>query len=134
MKKRGQLVYKALIVIIASAIVVFAFVKAGASYGSQEAFYKLAAAKDIALTIDLMYALSGDIEYVYPNDISAYGIEVKDNNVRVYNYKLGKNDPTTVAYTYAGISNDVIRADINGQKFVKLSKINNQIKIMGVNQ
>ena len=131
MKKRGQLVYKALIVIIASAIVIFAFVKAGTSYGNQEAFYKLAVAKDIALTIDLMYALPGDIEYVYPNDISAYGIEVKDNNVRVYNFKLGKNDPTAAAYTYAGMSDDAIRADINGQKFAKLSKTSNQIKIIG---
>ena len=134
MEKGGQLVYKALIVIIASGIIVSAFVSAGKSFGTQEAFYKLALAKDLALTIDLMYALPGDIGYIYPNDISAYGIEVKDNNVKIYNYKLGKSDPTTAAYSYAGISVDAINTNINGQKFVKLSKTNSQIQITGVNQ
>ena len=132
MKKRGQLVYKALISVIVSAIVVVAFVMAGKTYGNQEAYYKLAIAKDLALTIDLIYALPGDIEYVYANDVSAYGIEIKNNYVKVYDYKLGKMDPTAASYNYAGIGNDAINADIKGLKFVKLSKKHGQIKIIGV--
>src|SRR3989344_3720260 len=92
MEKRGQLVYKALLVIIASGIVVTAFLAAGKSYGSQEAFYKLAVARDLALTIDLIYGLPGNIEYIYPNDISDYDIEVKDSLVKVYSHNLGKTE------------------------------------------
>ena len=133
MEKRGQLVYKALIVIIASGIIISAFISAGKSYGSQEAFYKLAIAKDLALTIDLIHALPGDVEYTYPNDISSYGVEINGNSVRVYNYKVGKSDITAATYAYVGMSNNIVNADIGGKKYVKLSKVNNQIKIMGVN-
>ncbi len=132
MKKRGQLVYKALISVIVSAIVVAAFVIAGKTYGNQEAYYKLAVAKDLALVIDLMYSLPGDIEYVYATDVSAYGIEIKNNNVKVYDYKFGKSDPTAASYNYVGIGSDAINANINGLKFVKLSKIKSQMIVNGV--
>lgn len=132
MKKRGQLVYKALISVIVSAIVVAAFVIAGKTYGNQEAYYKLAVAKDLALAIDLMYSLPGNIEYVYANDVFAYGIEIKNYNVKVYDYKLGKSDPTAGSYNYAGVGSDSINANINGLKFVKLSKLNSQIIVTGV--
>ena len=60
MKKRGQLANKAFIVIIVSAIVILAFINAGKSYGKQEVYYKLAVARDLAITIDLAYSLPGD--------------------------------------------------------------------------
>jgi len=132
MEKRGQLVYKALISIIASAIVVIAFIAAGKTYGNQEAYYKLAVAKDLALVIDLMYSLPGDIEYVYATDVFAYGIEIKNGNVRVYDYSLGKLDPTAASYNYVGFGSDAINANINGLKFVKLSKINGKVIVTGV--
>ena len=90
MQKRGQLVYKALIVILASALVITGFLQAGKSYGSQEAFYKLAVAKDLALTIDLIYAFPGDIVYIYPNDVSGYYIKIKQNTIKVYSEEQDK--------------------------------------------
>lgn len=134
MEKRGQLVYKALLVIIASGIVVAAFLAAGKSYGTQEAFYKLAIAKDLALTIDLMYGLPGNIVYTYPNDISDYDIEVKDNLVKIYNHNLGKTDPAFASYHFAGISKDTINAEVKGKKSILLGKINGNIKITGVDK
>jgi len=132
MEKRGQLVYKALLVIIACGIVVVAFVVAGKSYGSQEAFYKLAIARDLALTIDLMYGLPGNLEYVYPNDVSDYDIEAKDNMILVYSHNLGKTDPTLASYIFAGIDKDYINAEIKGTKHIKIEKVNEKIRISGV--
>ena len=134
MEKRGQLVYKALLVIIASGIVVTAFLAAGKSYGSQEAFYKLAVARDLALTIDLIYGLPGNIEYIYPNDISDYDIEVKDSLVKVYSHNLGKTDPTFASYNFAGINKDTINAEIKGKNLILLEKINDNIKMTGVDK
>lgn len=129
MKKRGQLVYKALVVIIGGALIILGFLQGGKSYGSQEAFYKLAVAKDLALTIDLMYALPGNIELNYPNDISGYDIEIKENTIKVYN---GEGDKTIGVYTFAGTDKDMINIHIKNSKFVKLEKINNNIIITGV--
>lgn len=132
MEKRGQLVFKALIVIIASAIVIVAFLQAGKSYGSQEAFYKLAVARDLALTIDLMYSLPGYIEYKYPNDISGYNIKVENNRVIVSESK--STDVTPGSHGFAGISSDEFKASVEGKKFVKLSKAGNKIIITGVDE
>lgn len=129
MEKRGQIIYKALVVIIGSALIIAGFLQAGKSYGSQEAFYKLAIAKDLALTIDLLYALPGDLEYTYPNDVSGYIIEVKGNTVKV---STGNQDKTFGLYIFVGINQDMINAEIKNQKFVKLEKINNKIRITGV--
>ena len=132
MEKRGQLVNKALIVIIASAIVIMAFISAGKAYGSQEAFYKLAVARDLAITIDLMYSLPGNIEYVYPNDVSGYDIEVSDFSVKVYKHKTGKLDPTIAKHSFVGTDYDNLNAEIKGKRFVKLEKAERNIKITGV--
>ena len=132
MKKRGQLVYKAIVVIIASAIVIFAFLQAGKSYGNQEAFYKLAVAKDLALTLDLIYGLPGDIIYTYPNGVSQYDIEVIDNKIKIYNHEIGKNDPTAASYSFAGIASGNLKTEIKAMKFVKIEKKNNKIEITGV--
>ncbi len=132
MQKRGQLVFKSLIVIIASAIVIVAFLQAGKSYGKQEAFYKLAVARDLALTIDLMYGLPGNIEYKYPNDISGYNIKVENNRVIVSESK--SSDVTAASHDFAGISSDDFKASAEGKKFVKLSKAGNKITMTGVDE
>ena len=134
MKKRGQLVYKALVVIVGSALIIAAFVQAGKSYGSQEAFYKLAIAKDLALTIDLLYALPGNVEYVYPNDVSRYDIELRDNKVTIYDTNQGRLDTNQKSYNYVGSETNSINAYIKNQKSVKFDKINSAIIVTGVNK
>jgi len=132
MKKRGQLVYKALVVIIASAIVIFAFVKAGQSYGNQTAFYKLAIAKDLALTIDTIRGLPGDIELTYPNDVSGYDIEFKTNTVIVYDHSSGKLDPLQASYNYHVPEKYYQNTIIQNANFIKFSKIGDKISVSGI--
>ena len=132
MKKKGQLVNKALIVLITSAIVIIAFYSAGKTYGNKEAFYKLAVAKDIALTIDYLYSIPGNIEFIYPNDISGYDIEIRDDSVRVYQHNSGSLDTTAGIYWYVGTSYDKINIFISGPKYVKLEKTGNSIEATGL--
>lgn len=132
MKKRGQLVNKALIVVITSAIVIIAFYSAGKTYGNKEAYYKLAAAKDIALTIDYLYSVPGDVEFIYPNDISGYDVEIRDGSVRVYQHGSGKLDVTAGIYEYVGTSYDQINTFVSGPKYIKLKKTGNTIEAIGL--
>ena len=134
MEKRGQLVYKALVVIIGSALIITGFLQAGKSYASQEVFYKLAIAKDLALTIDLLYSLPGDIKYVYPNGVSGYDIEIGENKVTVYDTNQGKLDTNQKSYNYVGSESYPVNAYIKNQKFVKFEKTNSVITISGINK
>jgi len=134
MKKRGQLVYESLLVIIASVIIISAFIQAGKSYGSQTAFYKLAVARDLALTIDLVYALPGNMQYVYPNDISGYDLDIIGNTIRIYDRKLGSQDTTPASHHFAGLVTDIINVQIKGGKFVRIEKTDNKLIITGVNE
>lgn len=127
-----QLTYKILFVVIVSAIVIGVFKSAAEAYGSEEVFYKLAIAKDLALTIDVMYSVPGDFEYIYPNEVSGYDIEIKDNTVKIFNHNSGKLDPTIGIYNFAGIESDKTNLFIQNGKYVKLKKIDNKIQMEGI--
>ena len=132
MKKRGSIVANAMIVIIISALIVASFYNIGEAYGTEEVFYKFAVAKDLAIHLDLIYSLPGDIEYIYPNDVSKYDVELKDNKVSVFDHNSNKLDPTIGVYEFVGISSDKPEFMAQGQKFVKISKSKNKISITGV--
>ena len=131
MNKRASIVYKTLTGIIAAGFIIYVFVNAGISFGSQEAFYKLAIARDLALMMDLMYGLPGDLQFTYPNDVSNYDIEIKNNVVKIYN-PLSIADPTARAHSFAGIGSDSPSAEIKAKKFVRLQKVDNKITITGI--
>ncbi len=127
-----QLTYKILFVTIVSVILIGVFKSTGEAYGNEETFYKLAIAKDLALTIDVMYSAPGDFEYVYQNEVSGYDIEIKDNIVKVFKHNSGKQDPTIGISTFAGIESDIPNLFIQNEKYVKLKKINNKLQLEGV--
>ncbi|MEK6943193.1 MAG: hypothetical protein AABX00_03975 [Nanoarchaeota archaeon] len=126
MQKRGQLVNKALIVLIVSAIVVIAFISAGKSFGSGDAYYKLAVAKDLALSVDLISGMPGDVVFTYPNDVSGYDIEVKKNLILVYGNKLGKLDPVKATYSFSSVG-QIEDVYIKNAKYVTIEKTGNKI-------
>ncbi|MEK6984468.1 MAG: hypothetical protein AABX33_07885 [Nanoarchaeota archaeon] len=134
MKKRGQLVYKALVTIIGSALIITGFLQAAKSYGSQEAFYKLAVAKDLALTIDLLHSFPGDVVYNYPNDVSGYDIEVKENTVAVYNTGNKQDDKTQGVYAFVDSAKNPVNTHIKNKRFLRLEKSNDKIVIIGVDK
>ncbi len=134
MEKKGLLVYQAIIALIAASLILIGYVQAGKSFGNQEAFYKLAVAEDIALTIDLIYGLPGDITYVYPNDVSGYDVEIRENTIKIYKTESRNSDRTLQSYVFAGSGREAIEFTIKNQKFVKIDKINGKIKVTGVSE
>ena len=108
MKKRGFLSIKALIIVIICAIILIAFIQAGKSLGSRDNYYKEAAAKDIALIIDSLYATPGDATIRYGQDLSKHTIWTQNNTIIVYKTNFGKSDITKGIYKFIGPSMDEI--------------------------
>ncbi|HIH04635.1 TPA: hypothetical protein HA228_00265 [Candidatus Woesearchaeota archaeon] len=92
MQKSGTLVYKALITLILSAIIVASFVTVGNQYGSAEAPHKQAVANDLALILTEMQAMPGDLTLAYGQDVSRYGILLSGNSILIYSAGLGRTD------------------------------------------
>lgn len=132
MNKRGSFPYRYLLGSIVGIFILVSFIYAGNAFGSQKAYYKSSVARDLALTIDLVYGLQGNIEFKYPNDVSDYGIEINDKVIRVYDKRAGNLDPTAATYNFAGIAKDDLNSNIQGSKFVKITKTGSKITVMGV--
>lgn|SRR3989338_3010541 len=102
MQKRGSLVYKALITLILSAIIVTSFVTIGNQYGSEEAAHKQAIANDLALIFTEMQAMPGDLTLAYGQDTARYGIRVSGTSILVYSADLGPSDLTAGRAGFSG--------------------------------
>jgi len=133
MKKRGALPLKYLYRLIAFFVIIGIFTYAGRIYGSGEAYYKLAIAEDLALTIDLIYSVPGNVVYVYPNEITGYDVEFKDSTVTVYDNTIPK-DPLPASYNFAGISGDKLDSLIKKPVYLRFEKTGNKITITGASK
>lgn len=83
MKKKGQLVYKSIIVSIIGIILIISFLSAGKLSGSGEKHYLSAVAKDISLLINTLYALPGEASITYPRDVNDYIITIQGTTVGI---------------------------------------------------
>lgn len=70
------------------------------NYGEGEIFLKTKVARDLAIEVNTLYAVPGDIYLRYPQNLSNYRVEFdeKDNIVKVY-YSA---DPIHPSYPYVG--------------------------------
>lgn len=127
MKKRGFLSIKALIIVIICAIIIIAFIQAGKSLGSRDNYYKEAAAKDIALIIDSLYATSGDATIRYEQDLSKHTIWIQSTTVIVYKTTFGRSDITKGIHRFIGSSID--ETVVRNPKTLIIEKRNNIISI-----
>jgi len=102
MKKRGQLVYKLLFVLIMVAITIIAFLSAGKTWGNGDIYYKAAIAKDLAMMINQLHVMPGDAEIIYPQDLSKHTLVIRDNTIKVSTTEFGIDEVTTAKHTFVG--------------------------------
>ncbi len=102
MLKEGQLTGKALVVIILSVIIMLSFITKANEYGSGEAQQKQAIANDLALIINQLYALPGDVSFFYSQDASRYTISVERNIITVYSDSGSPDEFTAGKASFVG--------------------------------
>jgi hypothetical protein len=83
MQKRGMLTYKALIELFISIMLVVAFIHVGKAIGTGEFYHKAAIAKDLALVVEQLQAMPGDVTFYYPQDTHRYTIKTSGNTITV---------------------------------------------------
>tara|TARA_Y100000310_G_C20669553_1_gene809477 strand:+ start:2162 stop:2578 length:417 start_codon:yes stop_codon:yes gene_type:complete len=128
--KKAAIINKWLILGIFVAIVFAFFVRRGTETGNQEMVVKAAMARDIAVVIESLYAVPGDVEYIYPEDVSKYTIIVKDNKVEVSSSGLEFVRSKTSKYEYVGIGESIIDARVEDSSRIKILKVGSEIEVL----
>ena len=108
MKKGGSmLVFIAIITLIAALIVGMAYYWIATNYASGDVALKTAAAKDIALILDTMYAYTYNLEIEYNIDLSKFKVEISNSYINVYDksYNIPNTDPTLARYSFVPVKN-----------------------------
>lgn len=137
--KKSALVLKALAVSLLCVFLYVAFVQAGRAFGSQDKFFKIALARDVAIAMDALYALPGDayIEYpvdMNPADFRGYGIKVTPNKVEVFSSDIGEHDVTAATYDFTGVEGSDPSVVIPNPDKLIIKKGGNNIILMGENE
>lgn len=121
---KGSLVVRAIIFLVVSLVIMSSLIYIGKSYGSGEAYKKVIAAKEIALTIDTLYAYPYDMVVYYEKDLTGLIVEIFDNRVSVYNAEFNRKnfDPTFREYNFVPITANKISAKLENPKRIKFEK------------
>lgn len=100
---------------------------------------KTAAARDIALTLDTIYAYSYDIELEYDFDLSDFVVEISENIVKIHEQKhvvvIGNNlegsDPVPGKYNFVPV-NDKPNFVLDKPKKLVFKKENDILTVIGI--
>lgn len=122
MQKRGQLLsFKNLIEVLLSFGMIVVFLLAGRALGSGEFHHKASIAQDIALTIEQLHAMPGDVTFYYPQDVSRYTVLANGNTITLSTAALIK-DPLQVSATFVGLPMDNAKIEKPTQLLIKKSE------------
>ena len=125
MSKRGQLVLRALGILLVSAILILMYPYIGEQLGKREFYKKVIAVREVALILDTIYAYSYDTTLYYEKDLSGLIIEASDKKIMVYNSKMGKKDPTLSEYHLFPTGNNILEFKIESPKRIRIDKTGN---------
>ncbi len=129
MSKSGQLVLKAIVSLLISALVIVLYPIVGQTYANRETFKNMIVARDIALTIDALYSRPYDATVYYEKDLAGSTVEFSGSYVKVYDRSLGeKFDPSLAEYKFFTTGHE-INAKFESPKKIKFEKKGNILTI-----
>ena len=103
MKKKGNmLVFLAIISVLVAIFVFIAMPKIAESYASGKIALKIVAARDIALTLNTIYAYPYDVKMDYDVDLSDFTVKIADKEVQVSFASLSI-DPKPAEYPFVPV-------------------------------
>ncbi len=131
MAKRGSMITVITLVILVVALFVFVAIPQIAKvYASGKAALKASAARDIALTLDAIYASPYDMEIEYNFDLSDFKVTISGNKVKVYGKSYGepRSDPTLAQYDFVSV-NDAPNFALDQPKKIVFKKFEGVLSI-----
>jgi len=137
MTKRGQLFLIAIITMVVAAAIGVTYPRIAKAYTTGAISLKISAARDIALTIDTIYAYPYDMELEYGLDLSKYIVEISGDSVRIYDksfVRLSGNkvqgiDPKFAQYSFVP-GNENLNFLLDGPKLIIFSKTDGKLNII----
>ena len=103
MKRKGNmLVFLAIISVLVAIFVFIAMPKIAESYASGKIALKIVAARDIALTLNTIYAYPYDVKMDYDVDLSDFTVKIADKEVQVSLASLSI-DPKPAEYPFVPV-------------------------------
>lgn len=132
MTKKGMgIILISLIGIIVALFVFLVIPEIAKTYASGKVALKVAAARDIALILDTMYAYPYDMEFEYNVDLSDFVVEISENNVVIKIASLSA-DPTDAVYSFVPI-NDVPSYILQNPQKIIFKKLDGRIGCKYIN-
>lgn len=124
MKKRAEMTLWAVIELIGAFLIVYIAVNLASSIVQGTIYQKLNLAKDLAMQIDTLSSVPGDVTITNRN-LHGYSVHFFDDKVEVYENEFEHAKGT---YYYASMGEKI---DVKFQKpaQLKISKLNNELKI-----
>ncbi|MFC2016631.1 hypothetical protein ACFLUF_02835 [Chloroflexota bacterium] len=121
MTKRGMsmLGYILIVTLVLGLLFSIVYPKLAKEYNSGIVALKAAAAKDIALTLETMYASPYDAKLQYDFDLSYFTVEISEKKVKIYDSSLGMaKDPTAAEYPFVPIGSGITKTLYKPEKIV----------------
>lgn len=81
--------------VVLGALMIFFFIEMGREYATGEIYTNTFLARDLALTIDSMYAVPGNVMMTYKEDLNSKLFKIGENYV-----KIDPDDPDSTQYAY----------------------------------
>jgi len=109
--------------IIIGVLAAYLLTSVALNYGEQNIFLKTKLARDIAIEVNTLYAVPGNIYLQYPQNLSDYRVEFDENVniVKVYQ----SIDPIPPSYNYVGEHIDYLKE--YKKDFLEINKDKNKI-------
>ncbi|MEK6949653.1 MAG: hypothetical protein AABX34_05495 [Nanoarchaeota archaeon] len=129
-KGGGMLIFLAIVSILAALFVFIAMPMIAKAYASGKIALKAAAARDIALLLDAMYAHPYDVKVEYDIDLSDFKVEISNKEVKIQALSVSV-DPTTEKYPFVPINDDP-NIVLNQPKKIIFEKKNGKLSAIGI--
>ena len=130
-----NLIFLAIIVIVIAAIVGLFLPKIASDYSSKEVAFKEAAAREIAMIINVLCGYNQEVDVSYELNLEKYTLDASNGIVavsdstltRITGDKMVSNDPTIGKHPY--VCNKQISQNPSGQKKITFKANNERIVI-----
>ena len=139
MKKRGQLVFITIIVLVVALLVGLLYPKIAKTLATGDMALKTAATRDMALIIDAIYSSPYDIEIDYDYDLSKLIVDISQSSVKIYDASLVSvdngiiqgSDPNFAKYSFVPVD-DNPNIILDRPKRILFSKTDDGLNIIGI--